>query len=55
MKMIQENMWGERMAMPQVPGESWAPPGVGPWLHAGKNSRASHSWVKVSFREIHTP
>ena len=32
------------------------PPSEGPWLHAGMNSRMSHSKVKAGlFREIHTP
>ena len=32
------------------------PPSEGPWLHAGKTSRAIQSKVKASlFREIHIP
>ena len=31
-------------------------PSEGPWLHAGKNSRTSHSKVKPGlFREIYIP
>ena len=47
----------ERMVTSQVSGESlgWLP-SVGSWLHAGKNSRASHSKVKEGlFREKRTP
>lgn len=31
-------------------------PGMGPWLHAGNNSRARYRTVKAGFlREIHLP
>ena len=47
----------KRRVTAQVSGESLGQlPSVGSWLHAGKNSRASHSKVKEGLcREIHTP
>ena len=46
-----------RMFTSQVTSESLGRlPGVGSWLCAGKNSRASHSKVEEGlFREMHTP
>ena len=51
--------WGsERIVMSQVSREFLGrdrPASEGPWLHTGKNLRASHSKVEVSlFREIRT-
>ena len=51
------NVGCERMVTSQVLGESlgW-PPSVSSWLHAGKNSRVSHSTVKEGlFKEIQAP
>ena len=50
-------MGHKRMVMSQV---SWSPwdrmPNEGPWLRAGRNSRASQNKVKAGlFREIHIP
>ena len=55
--LLQERKRGARgWSYPRSQVSPWdGPPSVGSWLHAGKNSRVSHSKVKEGlFREIHT-